>query len=64
MQDWFRQALVSILGDSTGESLYGFLRTNVEAPISIIGLALFLDVVLRHRPPLAAPEVADRSVEG
>ncbi len=53
IQDWFRQAIVSLLGDPTGTSLYDFLRTNVEAPISIIGLALFLDVVLRHRPPLA-----------
>lgn len=52
-QEWFRDLVVSIFGDATGQSLYDFIRTNVEAPISAIFLALFLDLVLRHR---GAPE--------
>lgn len=57
-QDVTRRAMTSLLGDSTGESLYAFVRTNVEAPISVIVLALFLDLVLRHRP---APATAEAS---
>ena len=57
-QDVTRRAMTAVLGDSTGESLYAFVRTNVEAPISAIFLALFLDLVLRHRP---APAVAEPS---
>lgn len=49
-QGWFEDLVVSIFGDTTGQSLYDFIRTNVEAPISAIFLALFLDLVLRHRP--------------
>ncbi len=48
-QDFFRRFLMSLLGDDTGESLYSFVRTNVEAPISIIAIALYLDLVLRQR---------------
>lgn len=48
-QDFFRRAFVAVLGDDTGESLYAFVRTNVEAPISIIFIALYLDLVLRRR---------------
>ncbi|WCO68550.1 hypothetical protein PO878_07390 [Iamia majanohamensis] len=57
-QDVTRRAMTSLLGDSTGESLYAFVRTNVEAPISAIVLALFLDLVLRHRPAPATPEAS------
>ncbi|HYI61716.1 MAG TPA: hypothetical protein VEW93_07915 [Acidimicrobiales bacterium] len=48
-QSWFEDALTSLLGDDTGADLYSFVRTNVEAPISVIAIALYLDVVLRHR---------------
>lgn len=48
-QDFFRRAFLAVLGDDTGESLYSFVRTNVEAPISIIFVALYLDLVLRRR---------------
>ena len=46
-QGFFRDLCLDLLGDSTGESLFSFIRTNVEAPISIIALAIYLDVVLR-----------------
>lgn len=48
-QSWFRDAWIAVFGDDAGESLYSFIRTNVEAPISIIALAIYLDVVLRVR---------------
>lgn len=46
-QGFFADLCIDLLGDRTGESLYSFIRTNVEAPISIIALAIYLDVVLR-----------------
>ena len=46
-QAWFRDICTAVLGDDAGESLFSFIRTNVEAPISIIALAIYLDVVLR-----------------
>jgi hypothetical protein len=48
-QDFFKDLCVSLFGDDTGESLFSFIRTNVEAPISIIALALYLDLVLARR---------------
>jgi hypothetical protein len=48
-QSWFEDLCVALFGDRTGESLYSFIRTNVEAPVSIIALAIYLDVVLRHK---------------
>lgn len=55
-QDVTRRAFVSLLGDETGADLYGFVRTNVEAPISIIFIALYLDLVLRrHATPSESP---------
>lgn len=57
-QDVFRRFLLSVLGDSAGQSLFEFIRTNVEAPVSIIALALYLDLVLRHR---RAPNTVPRS---
>lgn len=55
-QDFVRRAHIAVLGDSAGESLYSFVRTNVEAPISIIFIALYLDLVLgrRHASDVAA----------
>jgi hypothetical protein len=48
-QGWFRDLCLSLFGDDTGESLFSFIRTNVEAPISIIALAIYLDVVLARK---------------
>ena len=48
-QDFFKQLCLDLLGDDTGESLFSFIRTNVEAPISIIALAIYLDVVLARK---------------
>jgi len=48
-QDVFRRACLAVLGDEAGESFFSFVRTNVEAPITIIFVALYLDVVLRGR---------------
>lgn len=48
-QSFFRDLCVALFGDDTGESLFSFIRTNVEAPISIIALAIYLDVVLARR---------------
>ena len=48
-QDVAREACIALLGDRTGDSLYAFIRTNVEAPISVIALAIYLDVVLARR---------------
>lgn len=48
-QGFFRDAFISVLGDDTGQSLFAFVRTNVEAPISIVVIGLYLDIVLRHR---------------
>jgi hypothetical protein len=48
-QGWFKDLCLSLFGDDAGESLFSFIRTNVEAPISIIALAIYLDVVLAHR---------------
>jgi hypothetical protein len=48
-QGFFRDLCLSLFGDDVGESLFSFIRTNVEAPISIIALAIYLDVVLAHR---------------
>lgn len=59
-QDFFRRFLMSLLGEDTGESLYSFVRTNVEAPISIIAIALYLDLVLRHRSAADARRAAGR----
>lgn len=59
-QDWFKQLVVSALGEGTGTSLYDFIRTNVEAPISIIAIALYLDLVLRHRGRADARPAAGR----
>lgn len=59
-QEWFRRALVSLLGDGTGESPFAFVRTNVEAPVSILGIALYLDLVLRHRTGADARRAAER----
>jgi hypothetical protein len=49
-QDVTRRAFTSLLGSPTGGDLYSFVRTNVEAPISIVFIALYLDLVLRRRP--------------
>ena len=38
-----------MLGDSKGTNLYKFIRTNVEAPISAIFIAAYLDLVLGGR---------------
>lgn len=54
-QDWFRDLCLSLFGDSTGESLFSFVRTNVEAPISIIALAIYLDVVLARKTRADVP---------
>ncbi len=43
---------------STGQSAYDFVRTNVEAPITAIVIALYLDLVLRHRPTPPVPTPA------
>jgi len=48
-QEFFRDLCLSVFGDDAGESLFSFIRTNVEAPISIIALALYLDLVLARR---------------
>jgi hypothetical protein len=48
-QGFFRDLCLALFGDDVGESLFSFIRTNVEAPISIIALAIYLDVVLAHR---------------
>ena len=48
-QAWFKELCIDLLGEDAGESLYSFIRTNVEAPISIVALAIYLDVVLRVR---------------
>jgi hypothetical protein len=48
-QDVVRSVLVDVLGDSRGTSLYKFIRTNVEAPISAIFIAGYLDLVLGGR---------------
>lgn len=50
-QDFFRRFCLSVFGDSAGQSLFEFIRTNVEAPISIVVIALYLDLVLVHRRP-------------
>lgn len=59
-QGWFKELFTSLLGAGTGTDLYAFVRTNVEAPISILAIALYLDVVLRHR----ARADAVRDVQG
>ena len=48
-QDVVHTLLVDVLGDSKGTSLYKFIRTNVEAPISAIFIAAYLDLVLGGR---------------
>ncbi len=48
-QGFFRDFCIWLLGEDAGQSLFAFVRTNVEAPISIIALALYLDIVLRRR---------------
>ena len=48
-QDAVRSLLVDVLGDDRGGSLYRFIRTNVEAPISAIFIAGSLDLVLGSR---------------
>lgn len=57
-QDFVRRLSVTLLGDDAGDSLYRFVRTNVEAPVSALVLGLFLDLVLRRRPAPTADEVA------
>lgn len=52
-QGWFEDLCLSLFGDDVGESLFSFIRTNVEAPISIIALAIYLDVVLARRTRVA-----------
>jgi hypothetical protein len=44
-----------VFGDDIGESLFSFIRTNVEAPISIIALAIYLDVVLARKTRAEVP---------
>ena len=48
-QDFVHTLLADVLGDSKGTSLYKFIRTNVEAPISAIFIAAYLDLVLGGR---------------
>jgi len=55
-QNFFKEAFLTVFGDETGESLYSFVRTNVEAPISIIFIALYLDLIMAKKPP---PDAAD-----
>lgn len=55
-QGFARDACIAVLGDRTGDSLYAFIRTNVEAPISVIALAVYLDVVLARRTRSDLPE--------
>ncbi len=50
-QDVTRSAFVALLGDDAGANFYAFVRTNVEAPISIVFIALYLDLVLHHTSP-------------
>lgn len=52
-QDIVRQVLVEALGDDVGTSLHAFIRTNVEAPITVLAVALYLDIVLRRAPEAA-----------
>jgi hypothetical protein len=56
-QDVVREVLVDILGDSKGSSLYRFIRTNVEAPISAIFIAGYLDLVLGGKRALRGEAV-------
>ncbi len=51
-QDVARRALVAVLGDDAGSGLYRFVRTNVEVPITLIAVALYLDLVLSRRSSL------------
>ena len=55
-QEFFKDLCLSLFGDDTGESLFSFIRTNVEAPISIIAVALYLDLVLVRRTRADLPE--------
>lgn len=56
-QNFFKDAFLAVFGDDTGESLFSFVRTNVEAPISIIFIALYLDLIMSRKPsPGAADE--------
>ena len=48
-QDVVRSLLVDVLGDSKGTNLHKFIRTNVEAPVSAIFIAAYLDLVLGGR---------------
>jgi hypothetical protein len=48
-QGFFKDLCLSLFGDDIGESLFSFIRTNVEAPISVIVLAIYLDVVLARK---------------
>ena len=48
-QDVVRELSTTLLGEDTGGSLFSFIRTNVEAPISVIVLAIYLDVVLARK---------------
>lgn len=59
-QDFFKQAFLAVLGDDVGDSLFSFVRTNVEAPISITFIALYLDVVLLRRTDDERVGTADR----
>lgn len=55
-QEFFKDLCLSLFGDDTGESLFSFIRTNVEAPISTVALALYLDLVLARRTRADLPE--------
>jgi hypothetical protein len=70
-QNFFKEAFLTVFGDETGESLFSFIRTNVEAPISIILIALYLDLIMAkkappgaaHNPPVfGLPAGSDRPV--
>jgi len=53
-QGFFRDLCLDLFGDDVGQSLFAFIRTNVEAPISIIALAIYLDVVLARKTRVGA----------
>jgi ascorbate-specific PTS system EIIC-type component UlaA len=53
-QNFFKEAFLTVFGDETGESLFSFVRTNVEAPISVIFIALYLDLIMAKKPPPGA----------
>lgn len=54
-QGFTEDLFLSVLGDDTGQSAYDFVRTNVEAPISLVVIALYLDLILARRPVPTPP---------